>query len=63
MNYLPGVVLVNRLLYVLFQLIALSPSDVLSYLKFLAIAGFTVLCWDHTITFADEVRSVTNLSQ
>ncbi|KAG2089022.1 uncharacterized protein F5147DRAFT_658507 [Suillus discolor] len=35
--------------------ITLSPSDVLLYLKFVAIASFTILCWDHMITFVDEV--------
>ncbi|KAG2079948.1 uncharacterized protein F5147DRAFT_784630 [Suillus discolor] len=44
-----------RSLYILFRSITLSPSDVLLYLKFVAIVSFTILCWDHMITFVDEV--------
>ncbi|KAG0704838.1 hypothetical protein DFH29DRAFT_910086, partial [Suillus ampliporus] len=36
-----------------------EPSPVTSQQAvFVAIASFTVLCWDHIITFGDEVRSL-----
>lgn len=65
MNYLSALLLLvnRRSPYVLFGSITLSPSDVPLYLKFVAIASFTILCWDHMITFEDEVRFMTILYQ